>query len=194
MVGLRTIQLFVQVHRHWVEFTLVRRRYESHKCHNKPQIEIGTGVWMTSCPEAMGWEFGYFEKHVSWVLDSSRVGSLLGASPVEFYCRPVELGTRLGSVQLGVDFGHVESWSWVKTMVLRSWSLSMELCRSLPTEILKTTRCGERFSFVSIEWLRIVSLSSCRRTEFRSQEVSKRSNLNNGVACVFESACVFAYL
>ena len=30
--------------------------------HNKPQIENATGEWMTSCPEAMGWEFGYFEK------------------------------------------------------------------------------------------------------------------------------------
>ena len=92
-------------------------------------------------------------------LYASRVGSLLGASPVEFDSRPVELGTRLGPVQLGVDFGHVESWSWVPTMVLRSWSLTMEFCRSLPTEILKTMICAERLGFVSIEWLRIVSFS-----------------------------------
>ena len=39
-----------------------------------------------------------------------------------------------------------------------------------------------------------VSLSSCRRTELRSQEVNKCSYLNNGVACVFESARVFAYV
>ena len=40
-----------------------------------------------------------------------------------------------------------------------------------------------------------VSLSSCGRTELRSQEVNKRSYLNNGVACVFESAnCVLAYV
>ena len=25
-----------------------------------------TGVWITSCPEAMGWEFGDFEKDVRW--------------------------------------------------------------------------------------------------------------------------------
>ena len=53
---------------------------------------------------------------------------------------------------LGVDFGIVKSWSWVKIMVLRSWSLTIEFCRSLPTEILKTTRCAEHLSFVSIEW------------------------------------------
>ena len=153
---------------------------------------------MTSCPEAMGWEFAYFEIHPRLVLDCGRVKLLVywGARPVEFDCRPVELGTRLRPVQLGVDFGHVESWSWVKTMVLRSWSLTMEFCRSLPAEILKTTRCAERLSFVSIEWLRIVSLSlsSCRRTELRSQEVNKRSYLKNWDTCVFESANVFAYV
>ena len=127
---------------------------------------------------------------------ASRVGSLLGTSPVEFYERPVELGTRLGSVQLGVDFGHVESWSWVKTTVLRSLSVTMEFSRFLPTELLKTTRCAERLSFVSIEWLRTVCvfLSSYRRTELRSQEVNKRSYLNNGVACVFESARLYLYI
>ena len=113
---------------------------------------------MTSCLEAMGWEFGYFEK-----------------MSVEFYCRPVELGTQLGPVQLGVDFGHVKSWSWVKTMVLRSWSLTMEFGRSLPTEILKTTRCAERLSFVSIEWFRIVSLSP--RVEKPNSEVMKLINI-----------------
>ena len=68
LVGLWTIRLLVQVHRHWVQFTLVRRGYDNHNCHNKPQRGNETGVWMTSSSEAMGWEFGYFEKHVSWVL------------------------------------------------------------------------------------------------------------------------------
>ena len=86
-----------------------------------------------------------------------------------------QLGTRLGPVQLGVDFGHVQSWSWVKTMVLRSWSLTMDFCRYLPTEILKTTRCAERLSFVSIEWLRIVSLSP--RVEEPNSEVNKLINV-----------------
>ena len=67
LVGLWTIRLLVQVHRHWVQFTLVRRGYDNPNCHNKPQIGNVTGVWMTSCLEAMGWEFGYFEKDVSWV-------------------------------------------------------------------------------------------------------------------------------
>ena len=50
------------MHRHWVQSTLARRGYDNHNCHNKPQIGNVTGVWMTSCPEAMGWEFGDFEK------------------------------------------------------------------------------------------------------------------------------------
>ena len=29
-------------------------------------IKTPDRVWMTSCPEAMGWEFGDFEKDVSW--------------------------------------------------------------------------------------------------------------------------------
>ena len=66
LVGLWTIRLLVQVHRHWVQFTLARRGYDNHNCYNEPQIGNGTGAWMTSCPEMMGWEFGYFEKHVSW--------------------------------------------------------------------------------------------------------------------------------
>ena len=32
----------------------------------KTQIGNETGVWMTSCPEAVGWEFGDFERGVSW--------------------------------------------------------------------------------------------------------------------------------
>ena len=46
MVGLWTIQLLVQMHRHWVQFC-------TPNCHNKPHIGNGAGVWMTSCLEAM---------------------------------------------------------------------------------------------------------------------------------------------
>ena len=67
MVGLWTIRLFVQVQTHWVQFTLARKGYDNHNCHNKPQIGNGTGVWMTSCLKAMGWEFGYFvNKMPNW--------------------------------------------------------------------------------------------------------------------------------
>ena len=89
LVGLWTIRLLVQVHRHWVQFTLARRGYDNHKCHNKPQIGNETGVWMASCPEVIGWEFGYFKKDVSCV---SAVGSLLGTSPV---------GCRMGTDRTG---------------------------------------------------------------------------------------------
>ena len=62
MVRFWTIRILVQVHRHWVQSSLARRGYDTHNCHNKPQIGNATGVWITSCPEAMGWEFVYFEK------------------------------------------------------------------------------------------------------------------------------------
>ena len=32
-----------------------------------PQTGNETGVWMMSCPEEMGWEFGRFWKRFSWV-------------------------------------------------------------------------------------------------------------------------------
>ena len=158
MVELWTIWLLVQVHRHWVQFTLTCRGYDNHNCHNKPQIGNVTEVWMTSCPEVMGWEFGYFEKHVSWVLDC-------GWDELVNYWGPVQLSFSVGQLNWVLNWGQ-SSWELtlamsrveVKTMVLRSWSLTMEFCRSLPTEILKTTRCAEHLSFVSIEWLRIVSL------------------------------------
>ena len=71
------------------------------------------------------------------ILKKTSVGSLLGTSP---------FGCRMGTSRVWkVDLGHVESWNWVKTMVLRSWSLTIEFCRSLPTEILNTTGCTARF-------------------------------------------------
>ena len=51
----------------------------------------------------------------------------------------------------------------------------MEFYRSLPTEILKTTRCAERLSFISIEWLRSVSISP--RVEEPNSEVKKLINV-----------------
>ena len=44
MVGLWTIRLLVQVHTHWLQFTLVRKGYDNHKCHNKnPKKEMRLG-------------------------------------------------------------------------------------------------------------------------------------------------------
>ena len=34
-------------------FTLVRKGYDNHHCHNKTPNRNVTGVWMTSCPEEM---------------------------------------------------------------------------------------------------------------------------------------------
>ena len=67
LFGLWNILLLVPGHCLWVQFTLVRKGYENHHCHNKPQTENGAGVWMTSCLEEIGWEFGRFWKRFSWV-------------------------------------------------------------------------------------------------------------------------------
>ena len=65
---------------------------------------------MTSCAEAMGREFGYFEKDVSWVLD----------------CRQVELVVYWGPVQLSFIVGQS---SWVLDWGQSSWELTLAMSR-----------------------------------------------------------------
>ena len=65
-LGFELFGLRVQGHSHWVQFTLTRKGYDNRHYHNKPQTGNGAGVWMTSCPEEMGWEFGRFWKRYSW--------------------------------------------------------------------------------------------------------------------------------
>ena len=60
--------LRVQAYSQLVQLTLARKGYDNHHRHNKPQTENGTGVWMMSCTEVMGWEFGRFWKRCSWAL------------------------------------------------------------------------------------------------------------------------------
>ena len=101
LVGLWTIRLLVQVHRHWVQFTLVRRGYDNHSCHNKPQIGNVTGVWMMLCPKAMVLRIWVFWKRRQLSLD---------CGPVELivYWGPVQFVVEWGPVKLLVDLGHVD--------------------------------------------------------------------------------------
>ena len=52
-LGFELFGLRVQVCSQLVQFTLARKGYDNHHCHNKPQTGNGVGVWMTSCPEEM---------------------------------------------------------------------------------------------------------------------------------------------
>ena len=65
-MGFELFGLRVQVCSQLVQFMLMRKAYDNHHCHNKPQTGNEAGVWMTSCPEEMGWEFGRFWKRFSW--------------------------------------------------------------------------------------------------------------------------------
>ena len=112
LVGLWTIRLLVQVHRHWVQFTLVRRGYDNHNCHNKPQIENGTGVWMTSCPEAIAENLGILKNTSNESrLSASRVGSLLGTSPVDWQMGTGRVGSRLRPCRRTVEV-EFRPWCW----------------------------------------------------------------------------------
>ena len=66
-LGFELFGLRVQVCSQLVQFTLTRKGYDNHPCHNKSQTGNGAGEWMTSCPENIGWEFGRFWKRFSWV-------------------------------------------------------------------------------------------------------------------------------
>ena len=46
-----------------------RKRYDDQHCHNKPQTGNGARVWMTSCPEEMGWEFWKILKKIQLKFD-----------------------------------------------------------------------------------------------------------------------------
>ena len=65
-LGFELFGLRVQVCSQLVQFTLARKGYDNHRCHNKPQTGNEAGVWMTLCPEEMGWEFGRFRKRFTW--------------------------------------------------------------------------------------------------------------------------------
>ena len=125
--------------------------------------------------------------------------------------------------QLGVDFGpcrqtvglsaiEAGSWSWGLTMMVRSWVRqwcwevgvwpgSWEFEVGPWKTIVEFLTLGQRFGFrplkdvVSIVWceiiLRIVSLVMSKNW---SQKLIKRLYLNNGCACVFESAYCVLYL
>ena len=128
-------------------------------------------------------------------------------------CGPVELVVYWGPVQLIVEWGPVELESWLGPC--RALKLSKDhgveklksdhgvqqisIDRDLKHYGMRSVFVGSNQAFGSfawIEWLRktfknSVSLSSCRRSELRSQEVNKRSYLNNVVASVFEFALYF---
>ena len=68
------------MHRHWVQFTFVRRGYDNHTCHNKSQIEK--------------WDW-----NVNDVMPGSDGLRIWG------FWKRRQFGVDCGPVQLGVDFG-----------------------------------------------------------------------------------------
>ena len=67
-LGFELLGLRVQVHSHCLQFTLVRKEYDNHYCHNKPKTGNRAGVYMTSCSEEMVLGIWEFWKRVSWKL------------------------------------------------------------------------------------------------------------------------------
>ena len=112
-LGFELFRLRVQVCSQLVQFTLARKEYGNHHCHNKSQTQNGAGLWMTLCPEEMGWEFGRFWKRFSWV------PTMGWRSWVQPWCWEVEV--RQWCWEVGVWPWCWKRFSWVPIMMLRSW-------------------------------------------------------------------------
>ena len=165
-LGFELFELRVQVCSQLVQFTLVRKGYDNHHRHNKPKTGNWAGMWMASCPDEMGREFGSFWKRVSYELTLDNVGRQLGSLPLRQTVEVEDLrldhaGRQLSSLPLEqrMEFSAIELSSDYGVEKLR---LDHEMCRTW-------------VGVVSIVWyerlLRIVSLSP--RVEEMKSEVDK---------------------
>ena len=135
VVVLWTIRLLLQV----------RKGYDNHNCHNKPQTGNGAGVWMTSYPEEMGWEFGRFWKRFSWVSTMVQRSWCLtivlrswGPTMVlRSWCPTIVLRS-WGPDHAVEKLGPTMVWrSWDPTMMFRIWGPTLVLRSWVPTMNLK---------------------------------------------------------
>ena len=134
LVGLWTIRLLVQVHRHWVQFTLARKGYDNHNCHNKPQIGKGLECEWCYAWKRWSWEFEDFEKESVWSWLWARQETILSLPLWHRELSSLPWSRELESWlwAMWTDSWVVCNWgrrlrSWVKTMVLRSWGPTRQL-------------------------------------------------------------------
>ena len=110
-LGFEQFGFRVQVCSQFVQFTLTRKGYDNHHCHNKPQTGNEAGVCMTSCSEEMGREFGGFLKKIQLGSDHD-VEKLSSDHSFEKFCSDHDVE------KLKSDHG-VEDWHW--TMQADNW-------------------------------------------------------------------------
>ena len=129
LVGLWTIRLLDQVYRHRVKFRLRRRGYDNHNCHNKPQIGNGLELEWRHARKRWAENLGILKNTSveSW-LWASRVGSLLGTSPVSCRMETSRVGSRLWPCRRTVKVKfrprcwEVEVWPWSSVDLYRQSS------------------------------------------------------------------------
>ena len=136
-LGFELFGLKVQVHSQLVQFTLARKGYDNHHCHNKPLVR----------------KWGWSVDDIMTIRDGPENLRILKKSQLR-----VEIGPWRQTLEFSAIGAKRIEFSTVEDVV--------GIFGSLPTEILNTTRCTARWDGVSI--VRIVSLSSCRRTEVRN--------------------------
>ena len=99
-------------------FTSVRGGCDNHRSHDKnPRLEIGLGMWMTSCPEAMSWDsYWFWIKAVSWDLDLDKASWFFGPGRGHWVCGLWDAHSRWLSQW-------VESWRWMNSQYRKIASL-----------------------------------------------------------------------
>ena len=102
-----------------MQFTLAHKGYDNHYCHIKLQTRNEAGVWMTSCSEEIGREFGRFWKRFSWV------PTMVLRSWVRPWCW--EVGSVHGVEKLGSDHEVEKLGSTMELKVdIRPWRQTVE--------------------------------------------------------------------
>ena len=151
-----------------------------------PRQKNGAGVWMISCPEEMGWEFGRFWKRFSWV--STMVWrSWVPTMVLRSWSPTMQL--RIWDWTMHVDdwvcHCGIENWVSYRCGVFQVPSSEDEL-RSKTLWDVPNVGGG-----VSIVWYgRLLGTVPLLVHKNRTQKLINSSYLNNGVACVFaSSAC-----
>ena len=156
-LGFELLSHLVQVHSLRCSFTFARKGYDNRHCQNKAQTGNEAGAWMTSCPEEM-------------VL---RIQLKVDIGP----WRKIVESSAIGGRELNFQ-------------PLRRRLSFPDIYRQKWMEILNITRCAERWgwgqhSMISI--VRIVSLSSCRRTDVNKTVRTWTTEFT----CVFVFVCIW---
>ena len=123
-LGFELFGLRIQVCSQLEQFTLVRKGYDNHHYHNKPQIEMCLGCGWRHAEKRWAENFEDFEKRFSWV--PTMVRRSWGPTMVRRSWGPTMVRRSWGPTMVRRSWGPtMVRRSWGPTMVRRSWGPTM---------------------------------------------------------------------